>query len=164
MKIGYARVSRTEQNLNLQTDALNKAGAEKIFVDRVSGAKADRPGLNQLLEMARPGHTIVIWKLDRLARSLEHLDDLRKTFEARQIDFVSLTEGFDTTKPAGKLSFHIVGAIAELERDLIRERTRAGLYAARSRGKIGGRKLVLTSEKRDAVAKLLKDSRDFASI
>src|SRR5688500_3518353 len=106
MKFGYARVSRTEQNLDLQTDALSKAGAEKIFVDKISGAKAERPGLSQLLESVRPGDTIIIWKLDRLARSLEHLDDLRKTFEARQIDFVSLTEGFDTTKPAGKLSFH----------------------------------------------------------
>ena len=122
------------------TDALSKAGAEKIFVDKVSGAKAERPGLSQLLDAARPGDTIIIWKLDRLARSLEHLDQLRKDFESRGIDFVSTTEGFDTTKPAGKLSFNIVGATDEFERDVIRERTRAGLDAAGSRGKIGGRK------------------------
>jgi DNA invertase Pin-like site-specific DNA recombinase len=164
MKLGYARVCRTEQNLDLQTDALAAAGAERIFVDKVSGAKAERPGLAQLLDAARPGDTVIIWKLDRLARSLEHLDDLRKTFESRGIDFVSLTESFDTTKPAGKLSFHIVGAIAEFERDLIRERTRAGLDAARSRGKLGGRRPALNSEKRDAVAKLLKDSKDLAAI
>jgi DNA invertase Pin-like site-specific DNA recombinase len=163
MKFGYARVSRTDQNLELQTDALSKAGADKIFIDRISGAKADRPGLNQLLETARPGDTIIIWKLDRLARSLEHLDDLRKQLEDREIYFVSITEWFDTTKPAGKLSFHIVGAIAEFERDLIRERTRAGLDSARARGKVGGRKPVLSPEKKRTLDLLLKDSSDYAA-
>lgn len=114
--------------------------------------------------MARPGDTIIIWKLDRLARSLEHLDQLRKDLESRGIDFVSITEGFDTTEPAGKLSFNIVAAITEFKRDLIRERTRAVLDAARSRGKIGGRKLALNIVKRDAVVRLFKDSKDLAAI
>lgn len=114
--------------------------------------------------MAHPGDTIIIWKLDRLARSLEHLDQLRKDLESRGIDFVSITEGFDTTEPAGKLSFNIVAAITEFERGLIRERTRAVLDAARSRGKIGGRKLALNIVKRDAVVRLFKDSKDLAAI
>ncbi len=163
MKIGYARVSRNDQNFELQTDALKRAGAEKIFVDKISGAKAERPGLNQLLETIRNGDTLIIWKLDRLARSLEHLDDLRKQLENRGIDFVSITEGFDTTKPAGKLAFHIVGAIAEFERDLIRERTRAGLDAARVRGRKGGRKPVLTEEKKRTLDLLLEKSNDYRS-
>ncbi len=159
--LAYRGLIRT---LNCKPTLSTKPGTEKIFVDKVSGRKAERPGLNQLLETIRSGDTLIIWKLDRLARSLEHLDDLRKLFESRGIDFVSFTEGFDTTKPAGKLAFHIVGAIAEFERDLIRERTRAGLDAARSRGRVGGRKPVLTSEKQEAVVRLLNDSKDFATI
>jgi DNA invertase Pin-like site-specific DNA recombinase len=163
MKLGYARISTMEQNLDLQLDALRKAGAEKIFTDKISGSKAERQGLDQLLESVRAGDTVIIWKLDRLARSLDHLDRLRREFEARQIHFVSITEGFDTSKPAGKLTFHIVGAIAEFERDLIRERTRAGLEAARSRGKGGGRKPVLNADKKRTLDKLLKDSADYNS-
>lgn len=161
MKIGYARVSRTDQKLELQTDALNAAGVEQIFTDKISGSRRDREGLDSLLSVARAGDCIVVWRLDRLARSLKHLIELTAKFENRGIQFASITEGFDTTKPAGKMIFHIIGANAEFERNLIRERTKAGLDAAKARGRQGGRKPVLTDEKKKALDLLLKNSADY---
>lgn len=140
MKIGYSRISTQEQNADLQLDALKQAGCEKFFSDKVSGAKADRPGLAAALDYAREGDSLVVWRLDRLGRSLKHLLEVVEGLEENGIGFVSLQDGFDTTTNGGKLFFHIFGALAEFERSLIQERTRAGLEAARARGRIGGRK------------------------
>src|SRR6476661_2635842 len=127
MLIGYARVSTTDQTLALQQDALADAGCEKIFTDTASGSLAERPGLAEALNFARSGDTLVVWRLDRLGRSLRHLIDTVTTLEQRGVGFKSLTEAIDTTSSGGKLVFHIFGALAEFERDLIRERTQAGL-------------------------------------
>lgn len=158
MKIGYARVSTLEQNKDLQLDALKEAGCKKIFSDKASGAKADRPGLVDALKFARPGDSIVVWRLDRLGRSLKHLIEVVEDLEEKGIGFISLQEGFDTTTSGGKLIFQIFGALAEFEKNIIRERTKAGLEAARARGKKGGRKEKL---KKDQVVtmKLMYDSR-----
>ncbi|RZL18143.1 MAG: recombinase family protein, partial [Sphingomonas sp.] len=131
MLIGYARVSTSEQNLTLQTDALTAAGCERICSDKVSGAKADRPGLSEALNVARRGDTLVIWKLDRLGRSMKGLVELAADLATRGIELRSLTDGIDTATPTGRLLFHILASIAEMERELIRERTMAGLLAAR---------------------------------
>ena len=139
MKIGYVRVSKQEQHEALQIDALKEAGCEKWFVDKITGSKAERKGLDEALAYLRPGDTFVVWKLDRAGRSLPHLIELLKSLKERGIEFVSLTEQIDTTTPGGKLIFHLMGALAEFERDLIRERTNAGLAAARARGHVGGR-------------------------
>jgi DNA invertase Pin-like site-specific DNA recombinase len=139
MQFGYARVSTDDQTLDLQLDALTKAGCDRIFRDTFSGATAERPGLREGLDHLRAGDTLVVWRLDRLGRSLRHLIDTMTTLEQRGIGFRSLTESIDTTTSGGKLIFHIFGALAEFERDLIRERTHAGLVAARSRGRTGGR-------------------------
>jgi DNA invertase Pin-like site-specific DNA recombinase len=138
MLIGYARISTGDQTLDLQRDALQKAGCERTFEDTASGAKADRPGLAQALDMLRPGDTLVVWRLDRLGRSLGHLIETLLALDTRGIGFQSLTESIDTTTPGGKLVFHLFGALAEFERELIRERTNAGLAAARARGRRGG--------------------------
>ena len=139
MLIGYARVSTNEQNLDLQRDALEKEGCEKIYVEEASGSKSSRPELERTIEMLREGDTLVVWRLDRLGRSLKHLIELVTELEANGIGFKSLTEYMDTTTNNGKLIFHIFGALAEFERNLIRERTQAGLAAARARGRKGGR-------------------------
>jgi DNA invertase Pin-like site-specific DNA recombinase len=139
MLIGYARVSTTDQTLALQQDALTKAGCEKIFTDTASGSLADRPGLAEALTFARSGDTLVVWRLDRLGRSLRHLIDTVTTLADRGVHFCSLQEQIDTSTSGGKLVFHLFGALAEFERDLIRERTQAGLTAARARGRVGGR-------------------------
>jgi DNA invertase Pin-like site-specific DNA recombinase len=139
MLIGYARISTDEQTLHLQEDALKRAGCERLFTDTASGARTDRPGLAEALNFARSGDTLVVWRLDRLGRSLQHLIETIKDLEQRGIGFRSLQENIDTTTSGGKLVFHIFGALAEFERDLIRERTRAGLTAARARGRKGGR-------------------------
>jgi DNA invertase Pin-like site-specific DNA recombinase len=139
MKIGYVRVSKQEQHEALQIDALKGAGCKKWFLDKMTGSKAERKGLDEALAYLRPGDTFVVWKLDRAGRSLTHLIELLKGFQERGIEFISLTEQIDTTTPGGKLIFHLMGALAEFERDLIRERTNAGLAAARARGKVGGR-------------------------
>tara|TARA_B100000949_G_scaffold231623_1_gene244147 strand:+ start:145 stop:927 length:783 start_codon:yes stop_codon:yes gene_type:complete len=133
--IGYARVSTADQKLSLQLDALNTAGCDRIFDDHASGAKADRPGLTEALAYLRPGDTLVVWKLDRLGRSMSHLIEKVGELAARGIGFRSLTENIDTTTSGGMLVFNIFGSLAQFERDLIRERTHAGLKAARERGK-----------------------------
>jgi DNA invertase Pin-like site-specific DNA recombinase len=146
MLIGYARVSTQEQTLNLQKDALKQAGCNKIFTDTASGVKAERKGLDEALRYVRNGDTLVVWRLDRLGRSLPHLITTMTDLEERGIGFKSLTENIDTTTSGGKLIFHIFGALAEFERNLIRERTQAGLTAARARGKKGGRPKALTAK------------------
>lgn len=139
MFVGYARVSLPEQHLALQTDALQRVGCERLYTDTVSGGQAERPGLRTALEVLRAGDTFVVWKLDRLGRSLSHLVETIQDLHQQGIHFKSLQENIDTTSGAGKLVFHLFAALAEFERDLIRERTRAGLAAARERGKLGGR-------------------------
>ena len=139
MKVGYARVSTLDQNLDLQTDALKKEGCKEIFEDHASGAKADRDGLRKALEFMREGDTLVVWKLDRLGRSLRHLIDVINRLNDNKMYFKSVQESIDTGSSGGKLIFHVFGALAEFERDMIRERTLAGIEAARKRGKIGGR-------------------------
>src|ERR687886_70961 len=157
MLIGYARVSTDDQNLDLQRDALHKAGCELIFDDTVSGTKARRPGLEQALSHLRPGDTLVVWRLDRLGRSLRHLIDTVTALAERGVGFRSLTESIDTTTSGGKLVFHIFGALAEFERELIRERAKAGLAAARARGRIGGRPKSLTPKSLELLNKLYAD-------
>jgi len=156
MLIGYARVSTQEQTLDLQKDALTKAGCNKTFTDTISGAKTDRPGLEEALRFVRVGDTLVVWKLDRLGRSLRHLIDTITDLEKRHIGFKSLTESIDTTTPGGKLIFHIFGALAEFERNLIRERTQAGLTAARARGRVGGHPFALDNKKAQQLKELYK--------
>lgn len=135
MNIGYARVSTDDQTLNLQRDALSAASCQRIFSDTMSGTKATRPGLTEALDFVRSGDTLVVWRLDRLGRSLGNLIELMTLLNDRGIGFKSLTEQIDTTTPGGKLIFHIFGALGEFERELIRERTMAGLAAARARGR-----------------------------
>ena len=139
MLIGYARVSTQDQTLNLQKDALEKIGCSKIFTDIASGATTERTGLDEALAYVREGDSLVVWKLDRLGRSLKHLIETVTNLNNRKIGFQSITENIDTTTSGGKLIFHVFGALAEFERDLIRERTQAGLLAARARGRFGGR-------------------------
>jgi DNA invertase Pin-like site-specific DNA recombinase len=141
--IGYARVSTPDQDTALQVDALKRAGCGRVFEDRASGAKADRPGLADALAYVREGDVLVVWKLDRLGRSLPHLIETVTALERNGVGFRSLTEAIDTTTPGGRLIFHMFGALGEFERDLIRERTRAGLAAAVARGRKGGRKRVI---------------------
>lgn len=147
MFVGYARVSTQDQTLALQQDALEKAGCEKIFTDTASGAKAERKGLDEALAYVRKGDTLVVWRLDRLGRSLKDLIERITDLNNRNIGFKSITENIDTTTSGGKLVFHIFGALAEFERDIIRERTQAGLLAARARGRKGGRPKSLTGRK-----------------
>lgn len=157
MLIGYARVSTQEQTLVLQLDALQKAGCSKVFTDTISGSKQERLGLSQALEFMRVGDTLVVWKLDRLGRSLKHLIETITLLHNKGIGFKSLTEQIDTTTSGGKLIFHVFGALAEFERDLIRERTQAGLAAARARGKRGGRPALLDEKKRKLLLTLYAD-------
>ena len=140
MLIGYARVSTLEQNLDLQKDDLERAGCEEVIVDKISGSVAARPGLEKLKTILRKGDTVVVWRLDRLGRSLKDLIDWIAYFDEQQVTFKSLKESLDTSTSSGKLVFHIFGALAEFERNLIKERTMAGLAAARARGKLGGAK------------------------
>jgi len=147
MSFGYARVSTTQQDEALQQDALEAAGVNRIYVDHASGATASRPALDELLGQLRAGDTIVVWRLDRLGRSLRHLIDLVAELEQRGVGLRSITEAIDTSTPGGKLVFHVFGALAEFERALIVERTHAGLAAARARGRVGGRPTVWTEAK-----------------
>ncbi len=145
--VGYARVSTQDQDLSLQLDALAAAGCAKVFEDHASGARADREGLQAALDYVRDGEVLVVWKLDRLGRSLPHLIETVTELAKRGVGFRSLTEAIDTTTPGGRLIFHIFGALGQFERDLIQERTRAGLAAATARGRKGGRKPAVTEEK-----------------
>jgi DNA invertase Pin-like site-specific DNA recombinase len=160
MLIGYARVSTSDQTLDLQKDALEKAGCDKIFADTASGAKAERIGLDEAINYVRAGDTLVVWRLDRLGRSLKHLIETITGLNNRHIGFRSITEAIDTTTSGGKLVFHIFGALAEFERDIIRERTQAGLTAARARGRKGGRPKSLTQKKAQMAEALYKDKNN----
>lgn len=160
MKVGYARVSTLEQNPDLQNDALKQAGCEKMFTDHASGAKTARPELIEALKYARKGDTLVVWRLDRLGRSLKHLIEVVEDLESRKIGFMSLQEGINTTTSGGRLVFHLFGALAEFERNLIKERTQAGLSAARARGRMGGRKPKLKPAQVKTLRKMY-DSRQY---
>ncbi|MFL5658335.1 MAG: recombinase family protein [Ktedonobacteraceae bacterium] len=158
MLMGYARVSTQDQTLDLQTDALNRAGCEKIFTDTTSGAKSERPGLQEAMNHLRAGDTLVVWRLDRLGRTLKHLIATIADLSEKGIGFRSLQENMDTTTSGGKLIFHIFGALAEFEREIIRERTNAGLQAARARGRVGGRPRIQTKDpKKITLARKLYD-------
>ncbi|MGE4498899.1 MAG: recombinase family protein [Hydrogenovibrio sp.] len=157
MIIGYARVSTQDQNLGLQLDALEKAGCEQTFQEKITGKNKDRPELNICLKTLRAGDVLVVWKLDRLARSLKDLVEIISELESKEIGFKSLTESIDTTSPGGKLIFHIFGALSEFEHSLIRERTIEGLKAARARGRKGGRKPAMNRSDVQKAAAMLKD-------
>jgi DNA invertase Pin-like site-specific DNA recombinase len=163
MLVGYARVSTSDQTLDLQKDALEKIGCTKIFTDIISGAKVERKGLEEALHYVREGDTLVVWRLDRLGRSLKHLIEVVSDLEKRGIGFKSLTESIDTTTSGGKLVFHLFGALAEFERNLIRERTNAGLLAARARGRKGGRPKSLTEKKVAMAHELYKNKNNSIS-
>ncbi len=156
MKLGYARVSTDDQNLDLQRDALKRAGCDRVYEEKASGGKTDRPELLRLLDAARVGDTFVVWRLDRVGRSLKHLIAVIEQLEGIGVGFQSVTESIDTTTPGGRLVFHVFGALAEFERALIRERTRAGLAAARARGRQGGRPAALDVGKQK-IAQTLRD-------
>ncbi len=155
MLIGYARVSTQDQNLDLQTEALTKAGCKRIFNDKISGSRAERPGLTKALEMLREGDTLIVWKLDRLGRSVKNLVDLVGELHKQGIQFKSLTDAIDTGTPSGRFFFHVMASLAEMERELIVERTRAGLDVARQLGRKGGRKPKMTDSKIESAKKLL---------
>lgn len=155
MRIGYARVSTQDQNLALQRDALAAAGCERVYEDVASGAGVHRPGLERAMDMLRQGDTFVVWKLDRLGRGVKHLVDLVAALQARGVQFASLTDGIDTSHPAGRFFFHVMASLAQMERELIVERTRAGLEAARKLGRVGGRKRKMTESKVQAARTLL---------
>lgn len=159
MLIGYARASTEDQRLNLQIDALEKAGCEKIYSDQLSGSTTERPGLTTLFEVLRPGDTLVVWRLDRLGRSLKHLIQVADMLEKSGVGLRSLQENIDTTTPGGKLVFHLFSALAEFERALIRERTQAGVNAARARGRQGGRPRKLDANKKDLALRLYNEKQ-----
>lgn len=155
MLVGYARVSTEDQNLDLQTDALKSAGCEQLFSDKLGGTVANREGLTQALTYARPGDTLVVWKLDRLGRTVKGLIEFVDRLKERGVQFRSLTDGIDTSTTAGRFFFHVMAALAQMERELIRERTNAGLAAARARGRLGGRKPKLDASKLESARTLL---------
>ena len=155
MKIGYARVSTRDQDPSLQTDALRQAGCDRIYEERASGAQRDRPKLREALEYMREGDVLVVWRLDRLARSMRQLITTVEDLGERGIEFQSVTESIDTTTPGGKLVFHVFGAVAEFERSILQERTRAGLEAARQRNRVGGRPPALTEDQLEHARALL---------
>jgi DNA invertase Pin-like site-specific DNA recombinase len=157
MLIGYGRVSTGEQNLNLQIDALKQAGCEQVYTDEMSGAKTERPGLQKVWLYLREGDTLVVWRLDRLGRSLKDLVQKVEDLQRRGVGFRSLQESIDTTSSVGKFQFHVFSALAEFERDLIRDRTMAGLRSARARGRTGGRKRALDDEQVKLASKLMKN-------
>lgn len=157
MLIGYARVSTADQRLDLQADALTRAGCERIYSDHASGGRGDRAGLADALSHLRAGDTLVVWKLDRLGRTVRQLVDFTAELRARGINFASLTDGIDTSTAAGRFFFHVMAAMAEMERDLVRERTLAGLAAAKARGRLGGRPTKLTAQQVSHAKLLLAD-------
>lgn len=160
MKVGYARVSTVDQHLRMQEDALKSAGCKEIFQDIASGAKTARPGLEDALAYVREGDTIVVWKLDRLGRSIQHLIQTVKNLSNKNIGFQSLQENIDTTTSSGKLIFHIFSALAEFEKDLIAERTKAGLKAARVRGKMGGRPPLLDNRQINRMIEMYDEGKN----
>jgi DNA invertase Pin-like site-specific DNA recombinase len=155
MLVGYARVSTLDQNLDLQIDALKKAGCKKIFEDKLGGSRAERPGLAKALEILREDDTLVVWKLDRLGRSVKNLVDLVADLHQQGVQFKSLTNAIDTGTPSGRFFFHVMASLAEMERELTIERTRAGLEVARQLGRKGGRKRQMTDSKIESAKKLL---------
>ena len=155
MLLGYARVSTQDQNLDLQIEALTQAGCKRIFEDKISGSRAERPGLAKALDMMREGDTLVVWKLDRLGRSVKQLVDLVGALHKQGVQFKSLTDAIDTGTPSGRFFFHVMASLAEMERELIIERTRAGLDVARQLGRKGGRKRLMTDSKIVSANKLL---------
>lgn len=157
MIIGYARVSTSDQDTALQIDALNKSGCEKVYQEKVSGASKERPELTRCLDALRAGDTLTVWRLDRLGRSLKELVSIIAELEQKQVGFKSLTESIDTTTPTGKLQFHVFAALAEFERALIQERTKAGLAAARARGRNGGRPSKLSDKDIQKANAMLSD-------
>ncbi|NOG85166.1 MAG: recombinase family protein [Candidatus Scalindua sp. AMX11] len=159
MKIGYARVSTLEQNTDMQKKALKKAGCEKVLIDKVSGTVAKRPGLEKAKELLRKGDTLVVWRLDRLGRSLRDLIEWVRYLDEKGVGLESLHETINTSTPTGKLTFHLFGALAEFERNLIQERTQAGLAAARARGRRGGRRKALDKEKRNVAVNLYLEKK-----
>jgi DNA invertase Pin-like site-specific DNA recombinase len=157
MLIGYARVSTADQRLDLQVDALTRAGCDRIFSDHASGGRGDRVGLADALSHLRAGDTLVVWKLDRLGRTVRQLVDFTAELRVKEINFASLTDGIDTATAAGRFFFHVMAAMAEMERDLVRERTMAGLAAAKARGRLGGRPSKLTTKQISHAKLLLAD-------
>ena len=157
MLIGYARISSNNQNLDLQIDALKNVGCIKIFYDKVSGISKEKPGLNEALSFLRSSDTLVIWKLDRLGRNLKSLIEMVEYLEKQGINFQSITDGINTSTPAGRFFFHVMGSLSQMERELLIERTKAGLDAAKKRGRIGGRKRKMTDSKLKSARKLLAD-------
>jgi len=157
MLIGYARISSNNQNLDLQIDALKNIGCSKIFYDKVSGISKEKPGLNEALSFLRSSDTLVIWKLDRLGRNLKGLIEMVEYLEKQGINFQSITDGINTSTPAGRFFFHVMGSLSQMERELLIERTKAGLDAAKKRGRIGGRKRKMTDSKLKSARKLLAD-------
>lgn len=155
MNIGYARVSTQDQNLYLQKQALRQAGCNKLFDDQLSGSRVDRPGLARALETLRAGDTLVVWKLDRLGRSVKHLVELVGELQEQDIQFKSLTDNIDTSTTSGRFFFHVMASLAQMERELTLERTNAGLAAARQLGRVGGRKRQMTDSKIASAKKLL---------
>ena len=158
MLIGYARVSTQDQNSNFQLDALREAGCDRVFEEQASGAQRDRPQLSAAIDYMRAGDTLVVWRLDRLARSLKQLIETVEYLEDAEAGFKSLAENIDTTTAGGRLVFHVFGALAEFERTLIRERTGAGLAAARARGRVGGRPAALSEADKAIATALMRDS------
>ena len=157
MEVGYARVSTLQQTTDMQTDALRASGCDRIYTEKASEAKADRPQLTAALDYLREGDVLVVWRLDRLARSMKQLIATADDLEKRGIGLKSLTEQIDTTSPTGRLIFHLLGALAEFEHNLLRERVSAGLVAARARGNIGGRPKSMTTEKLAMARAMLRD-------
>lgn len=157
MKIGYARVSTSDQEIASQIDELFEHGCEHVFSDTASGMKTDRPGLEKAMNKLREGDTFLVWRLDRVGRSISHLIEFVGDLKKRKISFVSLNDGVDTTSSAGRFFFHVLAALSEMERELIVERTRAGLEAARKRGRVGGRQLKFDDRKKEMAKKSLAD-------
>ncbi|EKE09696.1 MAG: recombinase [uncultured bacterium] len=155
MHIGYARVSTSDQNINLQKEALEIAACQRIYEDHTSSTREDRPGLHKALEQLREGDTFVVWKLDRLGRNVKNLIELVTSLEKKNIHFKSLTDHIDTSNPSGRFFFHVMASLSQMERELIVERTRAGLKAAKLRGRVGGRKRRMTPSKIDSAKQLL---------
>lgn len=160
MIVGYARVSTQEQNLQMQLDALSEAGCFEIFEEKMTGTKKDRPALNEMLKMLREGDRVVVYKLDRISRSTKHLIELAELFDKKGVEFVSLVDNIDTSTPTGRFFFRMMASIAELERDIIVERTKDGLKAARARGRKGGRPTV--DKKKLATAIKMYESKDYS--